>query len=220
MNQQVLEKRVRQVRQNLDRRVGQYSALEKQKSTLESQIIELKTDIDLYDKAVIILNSIAEERQNRVQQQIEDIVTRGLQTIFGTHLSFHVVQTKTGNRSEVDFMLRTQFPDGSYMENEVMQANGGGVSAVVGFLIQAVYVLLSGIKDKLLKLDEIFAHLSQGFLEPMAEFIRELVDNTDLRVLMITHQEEFSGIADKLYKLTQVDGVIKVKEISHSDNHV
>lgn len=213
----ILERRALAVRRDLDRKTGELRAKERQVVTLTTQIDTLKTDITTYDKAIAVLNTISEDRQNKSQEQIELLVTRGLQSIFGDNMSFHLIRG-SGKRPEIHFVLRTSYSDGRVVETDVMSANGGGLAAVVGFLLRVVVILLDDRNsDNMLKLDEIFAHLSAVYREPMAMFIKELVYRTDLRVLMVTHHEEFGFIADKLYSFKLVDGITKVKEMKPSD---
>lgn len=99
---------------------------------------------------------------------IEDLVTRGLQTIFDSTLSFHIIQSVRGKTANVDFIVRTTLPE-SVIETSVMDARGGGLAATIGFLLRLVVMLLRGgtKEENILILDETFAHVSAEYLAPL-----------------------------------------------------
>src|SRR6476620_630067 len=90
----VLAARVAQARSRLDQRQGFALALAERGEELKADIEELKDQVLVLEKASILLSSIGEQRQLSAQRQIEVLVTRGLQVIFGDHMSFHLIQSK------------------------------------------------------------------------------------------------------------------------------
>lgn len=215
-----IRQKIQNRRRQLDARIGEARALAKRGKALEVQTTRLAEQIQTYDKAILLLNTIGEERQNAAHRQIESLVTNGLQTIFGQTLSFHLVQSDKdkGRRSEVDFVVRSTLAGGKIIDTPVMGARGGGLAAVVGVLLRIVILLLDHKDtDTPLILDEPFAHLSSRYTVPMAEFLKELVEKTHIQIIMVTHQPEFASYADKIYEFTLVDGETKVKELGLSD---
>ena len=89
------------------------------------------------------------------------------------------------------------------------------MAAVAGFLIQAVLVLLTPGLRPVLFLDEVFAQVSEGYLEPLSAFIKELVDRSPLQVVLVTHSEVFMEMADAVYHFSQANGVTHVA--AHTD---
>lgn len=179
---------------------------------LKEEISLATNDVDLYNKVAITLASIGENRQAAAQEQIEQLVTRGLNSIFSEELSFHVLQTQRGKTPEVKFVVRSLI-NGKPVETSVMDARGGGLAAVVGFLLRLVVMLLSkDVKEPILILDESFSHVSAEYERPLAEFIKELIDKTKVQIIMVTHSDAFSEFADKRYRFRLVKGVTKVEE--------
>lgn len=158
------------------------------------------------ERAAMLLNSIGETRQADAQTLIERVVTQGLQAIFDPSLSFHVVPVTKGKTSGIEFIVRTNLGDEA-VETPVLEARGGGVSAVIGFLLRAVILLLSGDGvRRILVLDESFAHVSADHLEALGQFLRTLVDRTHLQVILVTHQDALQDHADKVYRFGSVNG--------------
>ncbi len=212
-----LSLRVRSRRRELDLQQAQRTMVEQRGSDLQKEISELVVSVESHERATILLNSIGEEKQYAAQEAIEQLVTRGLQTIFDDSLSFHIRQKVVGRRAEVDFVVRTTLANGSLVETDVMDARGGGLAATVGFLLRLVVMLLRAGNtkdDNVLVLDETFAHVSEEYLPALNEFLRKIVDRTGVQIIMVTHQPEFTELADKVYRFSSVDGKTVVKEDS------
>lgn len=209
-----LSDRLRVARRALDRQVGEARQIAHTGTAVAAEVMRLRDEVTLYEKAAGVLASLGEERQAATQQQIEFLVTKGLQTIFGAELSFRIEQSIKGKTPVVDFVVRTTLADGRTIDTDLMSARGGGLVAVVSFLLRLVVLLLSrGKQENLLVLDESFAMLSKDYAASMAEFLRELVDKTGTQILLVTHQDQFADVADKRYEFRLIDGWTEVKEI-------
>jgi len=168
-----------------------------------------------YERAAAVLGSIGEQRQQAAQAQVEALVTRGLQSVFGEELSFHIEQSMNGARPEVSFLVRSTLPDGKIIETDVMSSRGGGLASVVGFLLRVVIMLLSKkSQQSVIFLDETFGMLSQEYEGRMAEFLRKLADEAGIQFVMVTHSDAYSDLADKRYRFElNRQGMTTVKEI-------
>jgi DNA repair exonuclease SbcCD ATPase subunit len=190
--------RVQQRRREIDFKRGQQQSLQERATSLQADISELTETAAILDRVTLLLNSIGEDKQQQAQEQIEGIITRGLQTIFGDTFSFHIAQTMKGKSASVEFFIRTHLDD-TAIETPVLESHGGGLAAIVGFMLRVTVMLLDKSEDKakVIILDETFGMVSDEYLDPLAEFIRDLVDKTDIQVILVTHQPEWSDYADK-----------------------
>jgi len=205
-----LRTRLTAARRRLDRRAGEAQAIARRGTQLQREIVDLSSEVDTLARASAVLTSIGEERQAEVQKQIETLVTKGLQTIFSDDLSFHLVSTVRHNRPEVDFIVRSTIGS-TRVDTPVLDARGGGLSATVGFLLRAVILLLDAQRNgQVLFLDETFSHVSAEYEGRLAEFIRELVDKTNMQIIMVTHSEAFSDVADVKHRFRLVNGATVV----------
>jgi glycerol-3-phosphate responsive antiterminator len=178
---------------------------------LNREIAALETTEQLCTQAAHVLTAIGEQRQDQAQRRIESLVTLGLQTIFGDELSFHLVQGVRAKNPVVDFVVRSTLPDGTTVDTDVMDARGGGLAAVVGFLLRVVILLLSHQRqDTVLLLDETFAHVSAEYLPTLIAFLRQLVQRTGVQIVMVTHEDTFAEAADALYRFTLNHGTTVV----------
>lgn len=195
----------------LDAAVGEARSVVTRLKTVEAQVADLDAEVKVLEQTTGLLNSLSEERQTAAQATIEELVTRGLQTIFDPSLSFIIVQGVKGNAASVEFLIRKAIGD-AVIETPVLEAQGGGLSATVGFLLRVVVLLLRGeaAEGQLLVLDETFAHVSDDYVPRVAAFLREVVDRTGIRIVMVTHQQDFTEFADKVYRFSQKDGITQV----------
>lgn len=208
-----LSLRARRHRRTLDERQGEMRATLLRGKDLKSEIEDLSEAAETLDRVTALLNSMGEDQQFKAQQTIEELVTRGLHTIFDDTLSFHIVQTVKGKSVVVDFILRTTLAR-TVIDTPVMDARGGGVAATIGFLLRLVVLLLSkGTRsENILVLDETFAHVSAEYLPAVGEFLQEVKDKTGIQILMVTHQPELAEFADRVYRFSTDDGKTVISE--------
>lgn len=196
---------LKQAEYRLERRIGEAKSLQQQGKQAKTQYEEQAALVVACEEAVGFLNSFADERQKSVQAKIETLVTHGLQTVFGDEdMTFHVIGEQKASRAEVHFSLRTKMDD-QIVETSILDARGGGVAAVVGFLLRLIVKLLKQERP-LLAMDETFAQLSADYEPRLAEFMRELVDQTGVQIVMVTHSEAYSDHADIVYRFGQKSG--------------
>jgi hypothetical protein len=209
-----LQTRLRTTTRHLDRLTGEARAVAQTGRRLSTEVTALHDEADLTTRAAGILTQIGEDRQTETQQAIETLVTRGLQVIFGEELSFHLVPGVRAKTPVVDFIVRTQIADDPPVDTDVMDARGGGLVAVVGFLLRLVVLLLSRAdRDQPLILDETFAHLSAEYEGRLAEFLRELVDKTGVQIIMVTHSDAYSDVADVRYRFEARTGATQIRPL-------
>jgi DNA repair exonuclease SbcCD ATPase subunit len=200
----------------LDQRAGEARATINRVKAVRAEITQLSADIEILDRTTVLLTSLGEEQQVKAQQTIEELVTRGLQKIFDETLSFHILQTTRAKAASVEFVVRSTYDNGTVVDTPALDARGGGLAVVIGFLLRLVVMLLRGgtSQDNILVLDETFAMVSAEYLETLGEFLREIVDKTGVQIVMVTHQNEFLDYADKAYRFSKTDGQTQVAEVA------
>lgn len=210
-----LQTRINSARKLVDRRITEARMIASQSKKLKEDIVLASSDVDLYNKVAITLASIGETRQADAQHTIEELVTRGIQSIFNDKsMAFKVTQTQRGKTPEIKFSVESRGLSGRTVSTSVMDARGGGLAAVVGFLLRLVVMLLNKeITEPVMILDEAFAHVSAEYEIPLAEFIKELIDKTNVTIILVTHSTAFSEFADARYKFKIIDGVTEVSRI-------
>jgi DNA repair exonuclease SbcCD ATPase subunit len=194
---------------DFERRVGAAKGASARLKEVKTEVISLEQAVELHDQAILLLSQFADTRQAEVQAKVEGLVTYGLRIIFGEGMSFHILQDTKNKLAAANFVVRSKAGN-DVVETPIMDARGGGVAAVAGFLLRLIILLLTSKARRLLVLDETFAQLSSEYEEPLADFLRELVDRTGTQVIMVTHSSAYDVVADKVYRFTQINGVTKV----------
>lgn len=207
-----LAQRVRLVISQLEREAGRAAEVARRGKEAQAEVAELRHALEVQEEAAILLSQLGEERQETARRQVEELVTRALQTIFAENLSFHMKQSVRANRAEVDFVIRSAYGSG-VVETSVMDARGGGMAAVVGFVLRLVVLLLTPGARRFLALDETFAHVSASYEPRVAEFLREVADKAGVQILLVTHSDAYSDVADARYRFSLTpDGTTQVEE--------
>jgi len=208
-----LQQQVRAVCSQVDREIGEARAVGKAGMAAQDREAELKARIEQHERVAQALTRVGEERQQHAQEQVEGLVTQGLQAIFGAGLSFHLIQSVKAGQATVDFVIRSEY-EGQVVETPVMDARGGGMAAVTGFLLQLVILLCTPDARRILWLDESFAHVSEEYREPLGQVLREACDKAGVQIVMITHDEIYSEIADQRYRLSlDAEGCTEVTQL-------
>jgi DNA repair exonuclease SbcCD ATPase subunit len=207
-----LTARHRAVALRLEREAGLAAEVGRRGREAQAGVARLKAAMEVQEKVAVLLNSIGEERQEAARRQVEELVTRALQAVFDKNLSFHMIPQVRANRAEVDFVIRSTFGEQA-VDTPVLDARGGGMAAVVGFVLRLVVLLLSPGSRRFLALDESFAHVSASYEARVAEFLREVADKAGVQVLLVTHSDAYGDMADARFRLTLgPDGTTQVEE--------
>jgi ABC-type iron transport system FetAB ATPase subunit len=207
-----VSRQVAQAWADYEGQAGQARMLLAELKRAKDEAAALEARIEYLGKIAAFLNAYADDRQAVVQSQIENIVSKGLRQIFAEDLTLRLVNRQVGRRPELDFVLVSQIGSET-LETSILDARGGGVAAVAGFLIQAVLVLLTPGLRPIVFLDEVFAQVSSEYEEPLADFIAELVHRSELQVVLVTHSTAYSQAADRQYRFAQIQGVTEVEEM-------
>lgn len=198
---------VAQAERLIEREIGEAKALAKRAKADLAEAEQAEKRADALEKVVAVLNSFADERQEAVQSKVEQLVTHGLQTVFDDSLSFHVVSETKARRVETRFVVRSKMGE-EVVETSILDARGGGVAAVAGFLLRLIVVLLQPNVRPFLLLDESFGMVSEEYEPRLVEFVKELTEKTPVQILLVTHKavEDWTAAADRVVRFSLRDG--------------
>lgn len=205
-----LRVRTAAARSAVDRDTGAAQTIARQGMAAEAAVTQLQADHEQLERVARLLTSFGEQAQQSVQRQVEELVTRGLQVVFDSSLSFHVVQSVKANAANVEFVIRSQYAD-HVVDTPVLEARGGGLAVVVAFMLRLVVLLLTPGVRKTLLLDESFSHVSAEYEGRLAEFIREVTEKAGVQVILVTHSNAYGDLADLRYRLVNDKGVTSIE---------
>ena len=151
---------VRLRRQQLDRQAGQAEQLAAQISATEAELAGYRALAELNARAGALLTTIGEETQETARGKVQELATRALQVVFGPEHEFLLKPGERGGQATLELLVRSRYPNGTVVETGVLEARGGGMAAVIGYVLRLVVLLLTPDLANVLFLDETFAHVS------------------------------------------------------------
>ncbi|MGI5838324.1 MAG: ATPase [bacterium] len=187
--------------------------LDRLQSEITANAEELKVcraKIELLEQVKIVLQSTSEYARDQARQQIELLVTHALQYVFGSGIEFSIKMNILRNRPEAEFYVISKY--GSLtVENRPEDARGGGVVDVISLALRiAMLHSYQPDIDGPLVLDEPAKHVSDDYIANVAEFLRYVSQVFGRQVIMVTHNQTLTDIADKAYKVEMKEGKSRV----------
>jgi DNA repair exonuclease SbcCD ATPase subunit len=202
-----IERSAQKMRDDLVRKTTELDSLRKQYERSRLEYESAEEDAALTVKARLLLEQYSEIEQEQLKHKVSALVTRGLQTIFGAGYEFSIETKVLRKQAAMEFTITREL-----VERDPMESHGGGLVNVIALVLRLTIVALTPGLSRVVVLDEPFAQLSQGYIEGMGEFIRELVDATDIQLIIVSHEAEIADVADKSYRLTRnEDGELMVE---------
>lgn len=178
-----------------------------EKSKLEKNQLEQK--LKYVEQAQVFLQKVAQETQEHLKFQIEDIVNLALETCFPGEYEFEILFEISRGKTSAELSFKDQR---SGRPIDPMNASGGGVADVVAFALRIACYAMENGTDNLIVLDEPMKFVSRDLLSNVCEIFRTLADKLNLQVIMVTHIPELIDVADRVFVIKKnFDGISEVK---------
>lgn len=178
-----------------------------EKSKIEKNQFENK--LKNVEQAQVFLQKVAQETQEHLKFQIEDIVNLALETCFPGEYIFEILFEISRGKTSAELIFKDQR---SGRPVDPMEASGGGVADVVAFALRiACYALEKGT-DNVIVLDEPMKFVSKDLLNNVCEIFRTLADKLQLQIIMVTHIPELVEVADRVFVVKKNrEGISEIK---------
>lgn len=198
-------------RRQLDVLSGQAGQVDAQITALEDELENLLGQAERLSRVGAMFTTVGEAAQETARDRVEQLATKALQVIFGDEHQFLLVPGERGGQATLELKVRSAYPGGEVIETGVLEARGGGMAAVVGYVLRLVVLLLTPEIRNLLFLDETFTFVSAEYEGRVAEFIRQVADRARVQHVIITHSPAYAEAADQVSRLELgTDGVTVV----------
>lgn len=194
--------------------VARKGLLQEQLANREKEVSDAERASEIGRMARALLEQLTDAKREVVRSKIEDLVTHGIQAVFGSEYSFRIEQKTARNNVTFEYRIVHHF-GGQTRESGLRGYHGGGLVALVGFLLRVVMVLfIHPPRRRILFLDETFANLDSDKRDPLARLLLELGQSLEIQFVLITHSEEYADVADKTYEIRQDSGGSKLLPVS------
>lgn len=161
----------------------------------------------LIEKSQAFLQRVAQQTQEHLKFQVEDIVNLALETCFPGEYTFQIMFNISRGKTDAELVFLDQKTG---RQVDPMNASGGGVVDLTCFALRiACYALERGI-DNVIVLDEPFRFLSRDLQERAGEILRTLSKKMNLQIILVSHIGEIINVADKVFEVKKDD-----KGVSH-----
>ncbi len=175
---------------------GRQATLQQQQSALAEEARTVEADQLALEQAQVFIQTVAQATQEQLRFHIQDIVQLALDTCFPGKYQFNVVfEIKRGKtEARLSFLQEGQ-------EIAPMDASGGGAVDLTAFALRLAAWTLSRTRNVMI-LDEPFRNLSKD-LQPLAgEIMREMSQQLQLQVLMVTHNPDMIEVSDRVFSVS------------------
>jgi len=202
-----IKSRLEEVKIHFYNQKGKRDQLLEQRSDLEKQLQKILNNIDVLDKVKVLLQKVSEYAREQSRIQIEALVTNCLQYIFDSSLEFKIEINEVRGRPEAEFYVISKY-GGTEIKTKPQDARGGGIIDIISLAIRIAMLECSNIDNKgPIILDEPAKHVSEDYINQVAEFLKQVTKMFNRQVIMVTHNRHLSEMADKWYRIEMNDGV-------------
>ena len=156
------------------------------------------------EEAQAFIQLVAKETQEMLKYNVVDIVNLALATCFPDEYEFDIQFEIKRGRTEAQLIFRKEGID-----IDPINASGGGVVDVVAFALR-ISAWSLGHSDNVLIFDEPFRFLSKDLQPRAGEIMRKLSKHLKLQMLVVSHNDAIIDNADRIFEVTQKQGVSKV----------
>lgn len=183
--------------------------LQKDIESYSHRKIELQNRLKLLEQSQVFLQKVAQETQEHLKFQVEDVVNLALETCFPGEYNFQILFNVSRGKTDAELVF---FDQKTNRQIDPMNASGGGVVDLTCFALRiACYALEQGTGNVIV-LDEPFRFLSRDLQSRAGEILKTLSDKMHLQIILVTHIGELINIADKVFEVKKdSEGVSNVR---------
>jgi len=173
----------------------------------------LNNKLKVLEQSQAFLQKVAQETQQYLKFQVEDIVNLALETCFPGEYNFSINFNISRGKTEAELVFLDQK---TKREIDPMNASGGGVVDLTSFALRIACYALENGTDNVIILDEPFRFLSRDLQSRAGEILKTLSKRMNLQIILVSHIGEIINIADKVFEVKKdVNGVSKIKEMKN-----
>jgi DNA repair exonuclease SbcCD ATPase subunit len=199
------------VREDLNRQAARRDLTLETISEREAEVASLSVAVENFNEVRILFERLTEDKREVIRTKIEALVTHGIQSVFGPEIYFKIEQRIARNQVTFEYKIVHEY-GGEKRESDLRGYHGGGLVALVGFLLRVVMVLFSHpARRRVIFLDESMAALDGDKRTAFAALLRTLGEQLGMQFVLITHSPEYASDADKVYEvLPDLNGRAKI----------
>lgn len=185
----------------LQKAQGKKEALIQMKDKYTATHVQLMSRSEAIDLAQALVQKVAQETQETLTYQIEDIVQMALDTCFPDMFEFKAEFVIKRGKTECNL---TFLKDG--FEVSPLDASGGGVADVAGIGLRLAAWSLGNTRNVII-LDEGMKWLSRDLQPRAGEILQEISKQLNIQIIQTSHSPDLIASSDKVYEIKQKGGI-------------
>ncbi len=206
----ILKSRYEDVYNYYQREKGKRDILQEQLESLEVELEQSRSEVELLEKVILLLQRTSEYAREQSKQQIESLVTKCLQFVFDKSISFEIDIYEQRNTANADFYLVNTIGDID-IRTKPEVSNGGGIVDIISLALRISFLELNDPKlEGPIIFDEPAKHVSEDYIFNIGDFLKESSRMFDRQIIMITHNPHLAALADLSYIVEIEDNISKV----------
>lgn len=160
-------------------------------------------------KALALVQQVAQETQKELEFHIENLVTMALSSVFEDNIEFVARFVIRRNQPECDLLFRE-----NGVEQDPTDCSGGGTIDVASFALRIVKWSLNKNRPAFV-LDEPFRNVSPDLHPKVSDMVNLLSRETQTQIIMVSHAADINVAADRTFLVTKKNGKSFVKEVKN-----
>lgn len=203
-----LRQRLNQAEREVDWLLGRKFELESSLVAYRRRVTEVEVRVGYLTTARELFQKASTLLRVKLSERFADLATQALQYIFQTNdLEFVVELAVKANLPVASFFVVV----GGHKVSP-KEALGGSIYEVIGICLRLVCLEVFDLKGPLV-LDEPLRSVDETNLRSALEFILQYCRETGRQLIVVTHNEQIAGSADKLFEVIQEGGISSVRGV-------
>ncbi|MEW8974357.1 MAG: ATPase [Tissierellaceae bacterium] len=201
-NIQDLEREIVSLRDFFSRENGKREKLVEQLNQYNAEMDEILSDVQLLEKVVVLFQKTSEFAREQARVQIESLVTKCLQFIFGNDIEFSIEIEELRNKANAEFYVVSE-SDNIMIKTKPELSRGGGVVDIVSLALRIAFLQIykPSIQGPLI-LDEPAKHVSEDYIYNVGDFLKQTSEMFNRQIIMVTHNQHLSALSDYSYRVS------------------
>lgn len=191
----------------LHQKQGELRLLKEQRDAAEEA---KKARTEYYDnalKARVIVQTVAENTQKRIEYHISSLVSTALAAVFPNPYTFDLKFVQRRNKTEADLVFSKKGNETS----DILNNGGGGVADIASFALRiALWSLRKTAPMFILDEPDKFIH-SPVYQEKASQMIKELSEKLEFQTIIVSDQSHIISAADRVIQTENINGESKVR---------
>lgn len=164
------------------------------------KLLKAKENLLVQEASIKILREIIDIMSKEFIDSLVDLLTYALQTIFDDKdYSVKILLKESRNSKQADIILVSKTDEG-IIESPIPDNCGGGITAVVGLILQVFFIQYFKL-NKILVIDEGLSQISKDYMVNTMMFLKMLAKERGFKFLMIAHDPRIIKYADFMYRM-------------------